>query len=325
MAKARCQLCGQSKAKRTCRIKGEIRICPVCCSKVRSDGCGGCTYYEASARCRSEKFERTPKEKPFIAPLYPEIDEECDRILSLVESGDLLTGEKQMADLLRRYPNYHTVLYGMGVCHVLQDRFEEAIGFFKRAVAIFPYLTEAHFNMAMAYMKLGDIDGVVGAFREVIRVGGNEKLVSEAREILADLEKMAMELKGFNLDTYVNNGRIYNQAFAAFQSRQFILAIDLFRRVLSTDPKHVQSWGNLGLAYASIGERGKALECINKALEIDPKYELAMVNRIIIEKLKEGECLQGKMDSVNYYRDYGREGKKSYIGETLRSLFGKRD
>jgi tetratricopeptide (TPR) repeat protein len=173
--------------------------------------------------------------------------------------------------------------------------------------------------------SLGDIDGVVGAFREVIHVGRVEKLVSEARERLADLEQMAMELKGFNLDTYVNNSRIYSKAFAALQNRQFTLAIDLFKRLLSSDPKHVQSWGNLGLAYASIGERGKALECLDKALELDPKYELAMVNRIMIEKLKEGECLQGKMDSVDYYRDYGREGRKSYIGETLRSLFGKGD
>ncbi len=205
MAKKECQLCGQSRAKRTCRIKGDIGICPVCCSKVRSDGCAGCTYYEASARYRAEKFERSPKEKPFIAPIYPEIDEECDRILSLVESGQLLAGEKQMRELLRKYPDYHTVLYGMGVCHVLQDRFEEAIEFFKRAVAIFPYLTEAHFNMGMACIKLEDIAGVAGAFREVIRIGGNQELVSEARKRLTDLERMAMELKGINLDTYVNN------------------------------------------------------------------------------------------------------------------------
>jgi tetratricopeptide (TPR) repeat protein len=325
MAKERCQICGQSKAKRICKVKGDIGICPVCCSEIRSDECESCTYYEASVRYRSEKSERPQKEKPFIAPIYPEIDEECDRILSMVESGHLSNGEKQMRELYKKYPNYHTVLYGMGVCYALQDKFEEAIEFFKRAVAIFPYLTEAHFNMAMAYMKLGDIDGIVGAFREVIHVGGDEKLVSEARKRLVDLEKMAMELKGFNLDTYVNNSRIYSKAFAALQNRQFTLAIDLFRRVLSIDPKHVQSWGNLGLAYASIGERGKALECLDKALELDPEYEVGAVNRIGIEKMGEGEPLEWEMDSVNYYRDYKGKGKKSYIAETIGNLFKKGD
>jgi tetratricopeptide (TPR) repeat protein len=100
------------------------------------------------------------------------------------------------------------------------------------------------------------------------------------------------------------------------------LAIDLFRRVLSTDPKHVQSWGNLGLAYAGIGERGKALECLDKALELDPEYEIAAVNRIGIEKMREGERLEGKIDSVDYYRDYKVRGKKSYIAEILGNVGG---
>jgi tetratricopeptide (TPR) repeat protein len=283
----------------------------------------GCTYYEASVRYRSEKFERPAKEKPFIAPIYPEIDEECDRILSLVESGDLFTGERQMKDLLRKYPGYHTVLYGMGVCHVLQDKYEEAVGLFKRAVDIFPYLTEAHFNMAMAYMKLGDIGGVVRAFREVIRVGGNQELVSEAKRRIDDLEKMVRKLHGFDMDTFLFNSDTFNKAFAALQSRQFMSAISLFKRVLATDPKHVQSWGNLGLAYASIGERREALECLDKALELDPGYEIAAVNRTGIEKMREGERLGWEMDSVNYYRDYRGKGKKSYIAETIGNLFKK--
>ena len=317
MAKERCLICGIDKPKRLCKIKDQIRICPVCCSKLRSDGCVGCTYYEASVRYHSEKSEKPQRERHFITPINPEIDEECDRILSTVESSHLLHAEKQMKELYKKYPDYHTVLYGMGVCNVLQDKFEEAIEFFKRAIAIFPYLTEAHFNMAMAYIKLGDIAGVVRGFREVIRVGGNEELVSEARRRLADLERTVMELNGFSLNTYLNNSDTFDKAFAALEKREFMSAINLFKRVLATDPKHVQSWGNLGLAYASIGERGKALECLDKALELDPEYEIAAVNRIGIEKMGEGERLEGNIDSVNYYRDYKFRGKKSYIAEIL--------
>jgi tetratricopeptide (TPR) repeat protein len=320
MAKERCQICRIEKAKRTCKIKGGIQICPFCCSKLRSDECGDCTYYEASVRYHSERSEKPVKEKPFIALLNPEIDEECDRVLSMVESGHLSHGEKLMRELYRKYPDYHTVLYGMGVCRALQDKFEEAIQFFRRAVAIFPYFTEAHFNMAMAHLKLGDIGGVVKAFKEVIRVGRDEELVSEARRRLTDLEKGTLELTGLSLDTFLYNSEIYSKAFAALQNSQFVLAIDLFRRVLSTDPKHVQSWGNLGLAYAGIGERGRALESLDKALELDPEYEIAAVNKIGIEKMREGERLEGKMDSVDYYRDYKLRGKKSYITEILGNL-----
>jgi tetratricopeptide (TPR) repeat protein len=314
VAKERCQICGIEKAKRTCKIKNALQICPVCCAKLRYGQCAGCTYYAASVRYQTEKPQR---ERHFITPINPEIDEECDRILSVVESGHLSRGENLMRELYKKYPDYHTVLYGMGVCYVLQDKFEEGIEFFKKAVDIFPYLTEAHFNMGMAYIELGDIAGVVGAFREVTRVGGKQDLVSEAKRRLDDLDKTVREINGLNLDAFLNNVKIFGEAFAALQNRQFALAVDLFRRVLSTDRKHVQSWGNLGLAYAGIGERGLALECLDKALELDPEYEIAAVNRIGIEKMREGERLEGKIDSVDYYRDYMGRGKKSYIAEIL--------
>jgi len=319
VAKERCSICGIEKAKRTCKIKDALQICPVCCAKLRYSQCAGCAYYTASVRYQTEKPQR---ERHFITPINPEIDEECDRILSAVESGHLSRGEELMKELYKKYPDYHTVLYGMGVCHVLQDKFEEAIEFFKRAVDIFPYLTEAHFNMAMAYIKLGDIAGVVRGFREVIRVGGNEELVSEAKRRLDDLEVTIKELNGFNLDTYLNNSETFDKAFAALQNNEFVSAINLFKRVLATDPKHVQSWGNLGLAYAGMGKKDKALECLDKALELDPEYEIAAVNRIAIEKLREGERLEGKIDSVNYYRDYKVRGKKSYIAEIFGNVGG---
>jgi tetratricopeptide (TPR) repeat protein len=132
-----------------------------------------------------------------------------------------------------------------------------------------------------------------------------------------------MKSDGFSLDTYLNNSDRFDKAFAALQNREFISAISLFKRVLATDPKHVQSWGNLGLAYAGVGEKGKALECLDRALELDPEYEVAAVNRIAIEKLSEGERLEGEIDSVNYYRDYKGKGKRSYISETIRSFFRK--
>jgi hypothetical protein len=45
-------------------------------------------------------------------------------------------------------------------------------------------------------------------------------------------------------------------------------------------------------------------------LELDPEYEIAAVNRIGIEKMREGERLEGKMGSVDYYQDYKVRGKK---------------
>jgi tetratricopeptide (TPR) repeat protein len=268
-----------------------------------------------------EKPTGEQKERDFITLLDPNIDEQCDKALSLVESGQIERAEEFMSELLRKYPYYHTVQYGMGVCCVFQEKLEEGIRFFKKAVEIFPYFTEAHFNMAMAYSRLGEVGETVKAFKEVIRVGGDEELVFEAKNRVEDLERMVKKHYGFDLDTYLRNNETFNKAFAALQETEFDLAVDLFTKVLSIDHKNVQSWGNLGLAYAGLGQRTKALECLDRALELDPKYELAIANKLFVEKMEEGQCLKGKTESVNYYRDYGIKNK-SYLGEVFEDLKG---
>jgi tetratricopeptide (TPR) repeat protein len=268
-----------------------------------------------------EKPTGEQKERDFITLLDPNIDEQCDKALSLVESGQIERAEEFMSELLRKYPYYHTVQYGMGVCCVFQEKLEEATRFFKKAVEIFPYFTEAHFNMAMAYSRLGEVGETVTAFKEVIRVGGDEELVFEAKNRVEDLERMVKKHYGFDLDTYLRNNETFNKAFTALQETEFDLAVDLFTKVLSIDHKNVQSWGNLGLAYAGLGQRAKALECLDRALELDPKYELAIANKLFVEKMEEGQCLKGKMESVNYYRDYGSK-KKSYLDGVFDDLKG---
>lgn len=91
---------------------------------------------------------------------------------------------------------------------------------------------------------------------------------------------------------------------------------------MTRDQNHVQSLGNLGLAYACMGQKAKALECLNRALEIDPDYDLALVNKMQIETIEEGECIDFRGESVNYYKDYGKENKRSYLSEFMK-LFWK--
>ena len=49
---------------------------------------------------------------------------------------------------------------------------------------------------------------------------------------------------------------------------------------------------------------GKYRPALDKALEIDPAYQPAIINRKRVESLKNGETLENiRMDSVEYYKD----------------------
>lgn len=316
MIREKCNICGARKAKRICRIKGATRICPECCAKMRDEMCNGCSHYSAA-----KEYDKARRNiKRFIALIDPDIEKECDKALALAESGEVPKAEMLLKTLYEKHPHYHTVVYGMGVCRALQGRTEESIEFFKKAVDIFPYFTEAHFNLAMAYKKLVKLPEAVRAFREVIEIGSDEELVSEAKSVLDDLERLVRE-DHVSLDAYIKNMETFEAAHSAMQKKEFQTAIELFNRVISVNPKHVQSWGNMGLAYACLGHKSRAIECFDKALEIDPVYELALVNREFVGRdMEEGKGIDWEGESVEYYKEYNSKTKRSYVSEIVDSL-----
>ena len=50
----------------------------------------------------------------------------------------------------------------------------------------------------------------------------------------------------------------------------------------------------------------------DKALELDPQYEPAIVNKAMTETLAEGERLDNKVKTVEYYKDFPMQNR-SYI------------
>ena len=94
----------------------------------------------------------------------------------------------------------------------------------------------------------------------------------------------------------------------------------MFAQVLATQKDHVQSHGNMGIAYAGLGNRQQALECLDKAIELDPGYEPAMVNRLAIASLKDGEELPDfDRRELNYYSEFKLRGK-SYVQHLVDEL-----
>lgn len=84
---------------------------------------------------------------------------------------------------------------------------------------------------------------------------------------------------------------------------------DKVNRVLEQNPNHVQSYGNLGLAYAQLGKKALALECLDKALALDPGYEPARFNRLNVVQMQEGESLTARCEETEYYAEKLAEEK----------------
>lgn len=313
----KCAVCRARKGKRVCHLSEGRTVCPPCCASQRRSECEGCSFYEPSLSYQRAKELRARK---FITELLPEVDDLCDDALALVEEGQIDDALARLKGLRRQHPRYHTILYGFGVCHLARGEWDEAIPFFEEAVAIYPPFAHAHYNLAAAYSRMFDLERAVNAYEMAVAIDGPDGPIGRsARERLTELEAITAK-SGLSLSEHIRVGQVFDRAHAALKEGRFETAIGLFGQVLAANPRHVQSFGNLGLAYAALGKKAEALECLDRALGLDPDYELARVNRLIVERLEEGEALPTfEAKSVHYYRDFTLSDR-SYAGELAKEL-----
>ena len=65
----------------------------------------------------------------------------------------------------------------------------------------------------------------------------------------------------------------------ALINEEFTVAIELLREAIRLNPRNTESFVNLGIAYANIGEHDFALAACEMALQIEPEHSVALENR----------------------------------------------
>jgi tetratricopeptide (TPR) repeat protein len=269
-----------------------------------------------------KKFKK-PK-KQFIIAIDEEIDRKVNDALGMVEMGFIDKGAYIIEELISSYPHYQTVHFGMGVVHAFREQYDEAIRCFKKALDIFPYFTDAQFNLAVSYQKKLDVGNTIKAYQKVVEIGSaDDDLVIQARCFLSDMAENIRKEHGIGLEVYLKGMVIFEKACEFMEEAKWEKAIDCYKDCLNIVKNHYQSYGNMGLCYAKLGEREQAILALDRALEINPGYEPALINRGMIASLKADEKIpDGHMEIINYSKEYAVK-KKSYIAEIIDSFSKK--
>lgn len=246
----------------------------------------------------------------------PGVEDIVDYAIDLVEKGDLAEGKKVLDKLKKKHGNNAQVHYGLGAVAGSTGDFETAIECFGKAAKIEPDFVEAHYNLGVSYQKLLKVGDMIVAYQQVVKLGEpDSEIVTKAQQMLAVIAEQARKDDGISLDEFVAGYRLFEQGVKHLALEEWEKAISKFNETLQITPRHTQSYGNLGICYSRIGLIKQALEAFDKAIELDPNYEPALLNRQVVATLKEGECVTNTGAIIDYYKDYPMEGK-SYV-ETL--------
>ena len=225
----------------------------------------------------------------FLIEISPKAEEAVDDALALAQRGKTKKAWEILTRLLREYPRNHHVYFGMGTVHVVQGDLPEAIEWFDKAIAIFPYMIEAHYNKAGAYRDMRDIPNCVRAYRKVVELAEpDDPEGRKAQSFLDDLEASLLKHEGVDLDIFLTSNDQFERAFDCMQHGQWQQALDGFLKVVVANDRNVATHGNLGMCYAQLGYKAKALAELDRALELDPRYKIARTNRKVVEKMTEG-------------------------------------
>ena len=239
-------------------------------------------------------------------------NERCHRIERELSGGNLENAQEEIEGLIDQFPGRWQPLFLMGTCLAMQGDAEQAIPFLEQAVAIHPSC-EAYYNLAGVHRSVFHIREFVACIEKVIELdGANGEIGRKAKVELDAFASMICKTSGLTIDQYRENTARFDDAFASLMDGRYEEAIRGFNRVLEMQPGHVQSHGNLGLAYAGQGDRDRALRHLDKAIELDPQYEPAIDNRRLVLALRPGETLRSlDVREVDFYADKVRTQRSS--------------
>jgi tetratricopeptide (TPR) repeat protein len=304
--KMKCVVCASARGKRICRIREQSSVCPGCCAEIRNPECGGCSYYADAAKYGVDKMKNS-NFRDFTEQIAPEVDKAVDDALKIAERGNIPKAEALLTGLREKHPDVFKVQYGMGTLHAMKGNFRESVFLLGKCLETFPYFIEAWFNKAVAYKNLGDLGNTVRSFRKVVEVGDRDHhLAIKARKLLRDMETSIGRNYGLPIDRYLESMDEFERASALMREKEYEKAITGFNDVLAVIKYHPQSYGNLGLCHAFLGNKEEALSAFNRALAIDPMYKPAFTNRAILLNLPEGEKMSDDyVKKVDFYRDPG--------------------
>jgi tetratricopeptide (TPR) repeat protein len=281
-------------------------ICALCCAEIRSyEKCHTCPHFVDSMKFDAKRTAPVATKKEFSISLDPELEQSVDKALGIAEEGNLDRARALLLQLESEYPRNHMVSYGLGTVQGLKGNHEEAIRHLDEAINIYPYFVEAMFNRATAYRDMLDIPNAIRKYQEVLQfVDPTDFVAKNSREFIKSAADTIQKHHGTNLETFLNSNDEFEHACKAMDKGDWEAALLGFQNCAAQVPHNPPTHGNMGICLAALGRKAEALAALDEALEINPDYEPASANRILIQKMKEGMPADlSHFTSVNYAKE----------------------
>jgi tetratricopeptide (TPR) repeat protein len=193
--------------------------------------------------------------------------------------GDVKLAEQEWRAALRLAPNDTSILNNLGLACTEQERYAEAVSFFRKAIELKPDDPSPHSNLGIAYEKTGQKASAEAEFRAALSLAPQKfetrnrlgTLYLEAGRVEEAEEQFRLSLKTQPNDSgYCGLGEIY------LRRGDRVAAERAFHSATSLNPDNSQAHFKLGALYLAQGRRAEALKEYQAGLKSDPENREAL-------------------------------------------------
>jgi tetratricopeptide (TPR) repeat protein len=222
--------------------------------------------------------------------------------LHLLATGLLVGGAWAEAVTLlreaqRRYPadfwiNFDLAAALRGDNRESNQGLDEAIGYYRAAVALRPGNASAHYNLGLALKDKGDVAGAIAEYQKASALDPKDAMAHNnlglALKKKGDLAGAIAEYQKASALDPKNAGAHNNLGVALKAQGDVAAAIAAYHKAIALDPKHTNAHNNLGVALKDKGDVAAAIAAYHKAIALDPKHTNAH-NNLGIALLAQGD------------------------------------
>ncbi|KAJ3432910.1 cellulose synthase operon protein c [Anaeramoeba flamelloides] len=174
--------------------------------------------------------------------------------------------------------------FQQGMTLVDQQKFEEAIELFEKAIEESPENEVFHFVLGEVQAKCGKYEFSLSSYSKAIELSPEKPEFFYSRALIysitgkADLSvndlTRVIELNPKSVEAFSLRGNIYLS-----QLQDLELAKKDLIATTQIDPKHPEAWSDLGVVYDQEHNLAKAIECFDNAIKYDPKEASYYTNK----------------------------------------------
>jgi tetratricopeptide (TPR) repeat protein len=223
---------------------------------------------------------------------------------SLVDAGKFDEAIKKFLQVIYLNPDYALAYSYMGNAHLHAGHHEEAEAAYRQALLLDSHNPYYHFGLATVLQNKGDAQQAEIEYREAVRLKpGFVEANSYLTKILAQQGKWnevyQIEQTLSQIDPE-RNKISYGPALSAVRSGDYVLAEELFRKVLKYHPENARAHQHLGDLLLNLGREDEAPEELKMAVDLDPTMSKAwyLLGKSLLRKRKYVEAGNALEESV---------------------------